>query len=231
MSEPTHSIFDQLDPDWVKKQCEFIIDTFDPTETANSSGKFFHNYETWHFHKSSQLPIVRKFIEIIEQNSEKFEEIYGRECRTDFVLLTRTEDNSEEMCVWHKDKYFLNGQFHISVEGDDGFVVEKDSEIEEITKVPGQVWYLNGTTYYHKITVGSGMRRLELCAPINLRSRYRDGKMLGVDFEDPFRYIDGNNEQYTAYRKWVAEGVEEAIKRGTATNVSVSYAVDPKSVV
>jgi hypothetical protein len=225
MEQPVYTIFDKLDPEWCLDQCREIIEKFPMTEKGNASGKFHDNYFCWHFHRDSQVPIVKKFIEIIDANKEKFEEIYGRECNAQWVSIAYTVDDSKEICVWHKDRYFFDGQYHITVKGNANLAVKHEDEtVENIVLPNGTVWYFNGTRYLHTINVGKGEERFEICCPIN--QKVMTAKIVATS-NDEWKHVDGTNEYYKAMYKKVAQGVEQAVERGTASNKSVHYPVNP----
>lgn len=227
MHGPTHTIFDKLESNWCLEECKQIVQNFPMTESSNSSGKFYHTYKCWHFHKTSQVPIIKTFAENILKHSEEFEKIYNKPLNIDFIVLAYTSNNSEEMSVWHKDRHFMDGQFHISVQGNGNIdVKETEDEIINITVPNGTLWYLNATHYFHKIRPGEGIERFELCAPVNMRPEHRDWKIKAVT-NDKWRHISGDNPEYTKFRKHIAQGVKEAVIRGTASNTSVAYAVNP----
>jgi hypothetical protein len=224
MIGPTHTVFEKLDAEWCLTQCKQIIQTFPITESSNSSGKFFHTYKSWHFHKTSEIPIIKKFSELIMSHQDKFEKIYNKALNIDFIMLAYTEDNSKEMSVWHKDRYFLDGQFHISVQGNGNIDLNNEKDIINISVPNGTLWYLNGSHYYHTIKIGTGIERFELCAPVNMRPEHREWKIKAVP-NDQWKHIDGSNPIYTDFRRHISKGVEEAVARGTASNTSVAYPV------
>jgi hypothetical protein len=226
MVGPTHTIFESLDASWCLDECKKIVKDFPMTESSNSSGKFYHTYKCWHFHKSSNVPIIKKFSESIMMHKTKFEEVYNKELNIDFIVLAYTSDNSEEMSVWHKDRHFMDGQFHISVQGNGNIDVNDNEKVFNVSVPNGTLWYLNATHYFHKICPGTGIERFELCAPVNMRPEHRDWKLKAVS-NDEWRHISGENPEYTNFRKHIAQGVKEAVARGTASNTSVAYAVNP----
>ena len=224
---PTHTIFDKLDPDWCLEQAQWIVNNLPMTETSNSSGKFYHNYRCWHFFKDSEVPIVKEMVRLIQEQAKQFEEIYRRVPIPNFFVLAHTIDDSEEMCVWHKDRYFFNGQYHCTIKGNANISVDDGKEVHNINLPNGTVWYINASEYLHKINTGTGNERFELCAPMNQRPEHVDMKLKGV-VNNKWRYIDGNNEDYNNFRRGIAKGVEEAVKRGTASNTSVAFPTPPE---
>ena len=222
---PTHTIFDSIDPDWCLSECRKIISDLPMTESSNISGKFFHTYKTWHFHKTSQLPIIKAFVEFTEKHREEFEKIYNKPLEIDWIVLAYTSDDSEEMSVWHKDRYYLDGQFHITVQGNANIDIDTGKEKFNLKVPNGTVWYLNATHYYHKICPGNGNERFELCAPVNMRPEIRKWK-LKANPNDRIQLVNGDNEEYMKLKQWLVSGQEEAVKAGTASNISVAYPID-----
>jgi len=224
---PTHTIFNKLNPDWCLEQAQWIVKNIPMTESSNSSGKFFHTYRCWHLHKTSEIPIIKEMNRLIEEQSKQFEEIYNRAPKTDFFILAHTIDDSKEMCVWHKDRYFFNGQYHITIKGNANISVDDGKDIHNIDVPNGTMWYMNGTEYKHKINTGTGTERFELCAPISQRPEHVKVKIKGV-VNNKWKYIDTSSEEYNNFRKKLAEGVEDAVKRGTASNKSVAFPTPPE---
>ena len=103
MVEPTHNTFGKLDAQWCLEQCKYIVNELPRTEKSNASGKFFNTYEQWKFHKSSNLPIMKKFREELEKHLPEWEKIYNRKPRIDFFILAYTKDSSKEISIWHTD--------------------------------------------------------------------------------------------------------------------------------
>lgn len=223
--QPVYTIFDNLDPEWCLEQCRWVTENFPMTEKGNGSGKFHDNYFCWHFHKTSEVPIVKKFVEVMEANVDKFKDIYERDCIPNWISIAYTVDDSKEICVWHKDKYFFDGQYHLTVKGNANIAVKhEDESVENIFLPNGTIWYFNGSRYLHTINQGQGQERFEVCCPINQRTLPQKYHAMS---RDKWKHVDGTNEYYREMYKHVAKGVEEAVKRGTASNKSVHYPVNP----
>lgn len=221
MNKPTHIIVAKLDADWCKAQAKHIIDNLPMSETSNASGKFFHNYQCWHFDKSSELPLISNVNQIIEDNTKKFQTVFDRTPITNFAVMSYVEDSSEEMCVWHKDGHFFNGQYHLTIEGNGDIEVETENGIEVISVEPGTVWYLNGTEYRHKIKPTSGPR-IELCFPMNQLEEDVRIKRECVDPADPNKLLSGDNPKWIELRKQQAEYVRRAVEAGRASNLTIA---------
>ena len=90
---------------------------------------------------------------------KSYQEIYNREPKPFMYRFSYVEDDSEPMCAWHQDRFYFNGQFHCSVQGNGRVEVDNGNEIV-LAEVPnGTVWYLNGTEYRHRIKTGDGNER------------------------------------------------------------------------
>ena len=89
------------------------------------------------------------------------------------------------------------------------------------------MWYLNGTEYKHKINTGTGTERFELLAPVSPRPEHVKIRLKQV-VDNKWKYIDSTSEEYINFRRKLAEGVEDAVKRGTASNTSVAFPTPPE---
>tara|TARA_Y100001963_G_scaffold51182_1_gene71600 strand:+ start:2864 stop:3595 length:732 start_codon:yes stop_codon:yes gene_type:complete len=172
--EPHYVTIGNLDADWCLEQCREIINTCPMYQKANNSQKFFRTYHQYRVYKDSQIPIVKKFVEMVEEFSDTFKETFpNKEYYLSYIYLAHTIDSSEPICVWHKDRAFFDGQFHITVLGN-GNIKIKDGGIESKIKVEnGTVWYMNGTSYLHTIESTEG-ERFELLIPNAPRKRTLD---------------------------------------------------------
>lgn len=222
---PVFTLFDQLDSEWCLDQAKWIIENIPITEYGNASGKFYKNYKTWQFYKDSSIPLVKEVLRVIEENNSKFQKIYGNIPVPNFLVLNQVDDSAEEMCVWHKDRYFFNGQYHCTIKGNGNVLVDMEDGTTQLINLPdGSVWFFNSTEWKHKIQPTSG-ERIEVCLPMDQLEEHVRSKKFAV-VENEYRYMDGNNERYIQARKHAAKAVESAVKAGTASNVSVSYPVD-----
>lgn len=169
MFELPYLPIDKLDPDWCLNQCKYVINNFPIYEKANNSGKFFKTYHTYRFYKDSSIPLIKEFVNIIEKFSNTFLKIYpNKKYYLEYISITHVLDSSKKMCVWHKDKTYFDGQFHITVLGN-GHIKIYENGIESTLKIDnGTVWYMNGSNYLHTIQQTKG-ERFEICAPNALR--------------------------------------------------------------
>ena len=162
MYELPYVSIDELDPTWCLDQCYQIINTCPMFEKANKSGKFFRNYHTYRFYIDSELPIVKKFVEVIDNFSDIFCATYpNKEYYLGYVYLAHTIDSSEKICVWHKDKTYFDGQFHLTVKGNAKIKISIKEEnknylfeLKEKRKFDYETFkYLNKEHYIKKIRV------------------------------------------------------------------------------
>ena len=156
---------------------------------------------------------MKKFREELEKHLPEWEKIYNRKPRIDFFILAYTKDSSKEISIWHTDKYFYDGQFHLTVQGNANIETEK----ETIFLDNGTLWYLNGTTYKHKINSNKeSIERYELCCPIYQHQKHIDTLMTCVKDNTKLVYPNNNFKKMTNTEKL---GVEQSIKEGKASSV------------
>ena len=213
MVEPTHNIFGKLDAKWCLEQCRYIVDKLPRTQVSNTSGKFFNTYEQWQFHKSSNLPIMKKFNEELEKHLPEWEKIYNRKAHINFFNLAYTKDSTKEMSIWHLDRYFYDGQFHLTVQGNANIETEK----ETLWLENGTLWYLNGSIYKHKININNEpIERFELCCPIYQHQKHVDTLMSCVKDDTKLVYPNDEFKKMVTTEKLV---VEKSIKVGKSRSI------------
>ena len=218
---PSHYLFDQIDGEWCLRQCREIISTLPMFERSNTSGKFYRNYECWHFYRDSQLPIIREFLRLCEAHSATFESVFHRPLQVDYIILGYTRDASQEMCIEHKDGFYFDGQMHLTVLGNAQIRIHVTDEKTEHIAVPnGRFWYLNSTRYLHKIVPSSG-ERFELCAAIGYRRDLVE-RLKSAVVEAPSRHLVLKDPELIAYRKRLIGDQIRATKEGRASNQRVA---------
>lgn len=224
-----YTILNRSDAETLKDQAIAVTNQFAESECANSSGKFFNNYRCWHFHKDSSLPLINTAKKLFESEFKLLNEIYRKDFRIDFIILNYVEDSSQEICLWHKDGYFFDGQMHLTILGNGSIEVEVANEEVDYIFVPnGTVWYLNGSQFRHRIRPTLGPR-LEICAPVNQRREDVEIKMNALS-HDEVLLVDGANLEWTKLRREQATYVLRAIEKGKASNSNVaSFSVDPRN--
>jgi len=198
--EPTYTNISNFDADWCLDQCYQIINTCPIFEKSNNSGKFFRNYHTYRFYIDSEIPIIKKFVETLNNFSEIFCTTYpDKQYYLGYVYLAHTINSNEKICVWHKDKTYFDGQFHITVKGNAKIKVQDGSIESKIYVDNGTVWYLNGSKYLHTIESSDG-ERFELLAPNAPRKRGLDLWKNGAS-NTPERWINPQDPDIINNRK------------------------------
>ena len=217
---PTHITIGSIDPDYALTETKKILENFPMTERSNACGKFHRNYCTWQFHISSNLPIIKEINQIIF-GDKSYQEIYNREPKPFMYRFSYVEDDSEPMCAWHQDRFYFNGQFHCSVQGNGRVEGDNGDEIV-LAEVPnGTVWYLNGTEYRHRIKTGDGNERYEIV--ITNDEREYDANMKLQFLTGPERRIDIHNPLYEKYNEECIADIKDSLKRN---NFSGSYVAE-----
>lgn len=217
--------FDMLDPQWCLDQAESIISKYPYSERSNVSGKFFKNYQGWIFHKTSSLSLIQTFGKFCQKYADSFKEQFSKKLEVEFIRLNLVEDASEEICIWHKDGYFFDGQMHLTVLGNACVEVQNNNKIEFLHFPNGTFWYLNGSRYYHRIVPTKG-RRIEICAPISPR-RESVKIMKKALVKSPEKRVDGNNSELLVLQRKYVHYILKAIENKKASNLEVAdFCVD-----
>ena len=225
-NRPSHHILETLSQDNLIHEAQQIIDTLPPTERANSSGKFYKNYTCWHFHRSSKNKLIHLFFESIERNKKYFSKIYNKSVDVHFCSLFYVEDSSQEICLWHKDGYFHDGQFHLTILGNANVEIQVNEKKELLLMDTGTVWYLNGSEVLHRVKPTQGPR-IEICAPLNSRKESLQANYEAISFGET-KLLDGTNLNFTNWRREQAEYVMNSVRLKKASNLKIAdFAVPP----
>jgi hypothetical protein len=228
MKGPIEREFGYIDSAFALNEANAIVNNYPLTEKSNSSGKFYKTYNCWHFHKTSQNPLISAFVRSASSSFDYLESIFKKKFSLEFVILTEVLCIGEPISLWHKDGYFFDGQLHLTILGNAGIEVEDDhGQVSNIHKNNGTLWYLNGSHYRHRVSAIQS-RRLELCAPNNqLIDDIQIKKMAIIDHQ--LGLLDGNNKAWLELRKQQAKHVLKAIENKTASNLMVGdFSVDPR---
>ncbi len=225
MSNPvkTHYNFGQLDPETCLNQAQKIVEEFEPSQRGNNSGKLYENYWVYYFHKSSELTLIQNFKLLIEANIDNLKTQFNKEFSIEFICLTYCMDSSYPMCVGHRDDYFFDGQFHLTILGNGNIQIldEKNEKPMGIISQPnGTAWYCNGSEFYHTIKPTSGPR-FELLAPNRIRTEYF-GPMRSAVREDKMMWLDGTDPAWTEDRRRIRKGVLEDAASGRSYNTKLA---------
>lgn len=178
MNYPTHLILNKMDPTWALNQSKDIIKNLPLTQSGSASGKFSYQYHQYMFHKSSQHPLIKKFVNYCHSSISIASKVYEREFSIEWIYLAHCSNPREQMSIPHKDGRWMNGQFHLTILGESDIKVWKNSnpwedenEVGEDLIIPnGTIWYLNGSEVWHTINAHPPEKeigRLELLAPVN----------------------------------------------------------------
>lgn len=168
MTLPTHKKFGKLDPEFCIDQAHWIMKNIPCMEQGEIS-------RVWRFHRSSELPLIREALKHIEKCAVGFDKVFGRTPNPTFFVFTETLKDREET-VWFKDKVSW-GQFHFAISGGSNVLIDNGSKIKNIKVDNGSAWYLNSSSYMHRINEMEGAERLELYAPLNQTKVYIDDHM------------------------------------------------------
>lgn len=188
-------------------------------EFSNGSGKFYGTYQTWHFHKSSNHPLIRSFADAAEKYAPEFERIYKKKLNIEFISLAYTPDASRPLCIRHKDGFFFDGQLHLTILGNSHIIVEDPNE-KVLTFDNGTFWYLNGSEYFHTIQPTHG-ERFELLAPVNQRPEDVAAKKICIS-DAPERYLDSTHPGWISLRSRQIEHVRQAVIHKRASNLQIA---------
>ncbi len=218
--EPTHLNFSELDPAWCLSEAREIIHKIPLFQKSNGSGKFFSNYWSWHFHKDSQQPLIKKFVASLLEQQDIFQKTFGRPLDLNFIHLSYVEDAAQETCIFHRDGYFWNGQCHLTILGNANIEVQNENETETLIQKNGRLWYLNGTKYLHRIKPTFG-ERFELLAPVSERPEDVQAKLACVT-NTPEQWCDSSHPSWLELRARQVNYVKQSIQAGRASNLSVA---------
>jgi hypothetical protein len=218
----THLNLNKMDPQWALQEAERMMAFHPVSERANASGKFYRNYQCWHFHKNSSWPLIKEFAQQLEFSREAFTQNFTKPMNYEFVILSLVDGGGLEVCNFHRDGYFFDGQLHLTILGQANIEVLHDDNLTELLRPQdGTIWYLNGSQYYHRV-VPPLTRRIELCAPLNQLPKDVEIKMRAVRKEDGKMWVDGNNQDWIDLRKQQINYVKEAVQRRTASNLNIA---------
>ena len=164
---------------------------------------------------------VKCLVSSLENSAPKFESVFGKKLDIEFINLSYVEDSSNEVCLWHKDGYFFDGQFHLTVLGNSQIeVVTANGENLLLSKVNGTVWYLNGSSYYHKVKSGSGPR-VEILVPQSPISSLREMRKRCISNTKEM-YLNPFREEWKISRQRAINKIEESVHQGKASNLQIA---------
>jgi hypothetical protein len=221
-SEPHSTFLGEIDPDFALENAHWIRKNIPLYDLSNTSGKFYRNYESYAFWKDSSQPLIKAFVESIIGNEKDFHFRHKKRLDLSFIYLSYVKDSSESICIKHKDGYWWDGQFHLTIQGNSNIEIEEGSLTSIITAKPGSIWYLNSSNYLHKIaTTNCTSERFELLAPCGFREESRILHEQATTSTTE-RWIDSTHEAMVAHRKAAMEHMDRALKNKTASNLDVA---------
>ncbi len=236
----SHLVLDSISSEWAKSQAASIVENIPMTQTGSASGKFFKSYQQFLFHHSSSHPLIAKFRDTLFSNRLRFEATYNRPLQIEWIYLSYIQDPSENSCIPHRDGYWMNGQAHLTIQGNSGIRVwdedpydNPNAKFEDLNFENGTVWYLNGTELHHSILTTScqdrrtNLPRIELLAPVepkNLEGYTECLSPCSLKFIDPF------HDKWKQIKEKQAMRQQEAFQLGKASAPgSVGFANLPES--
>ncbi len=234
LNQPLYSKISHLPETKVVSWAREIIDTYNPTDFGNNSGKFFSNYEVYWFHKSSNLPLIKYFLNSLKNYEDEFEKVYGTKLELNLLMLTHIRDASQPSCIFHRDGYFWDGIFHLSILGNSKIEysdehkcpLESTTDAKTLSFPNGSIWFFNSSKIYHRIGLQTG-ERIELCAPRLMREDYvnrslKDYKMKADGF------LDGTNKGWLENKAIAKKHILSAAEANRASNNTITRFVDDK---
>ncbi|MEO0335325.1 MAG: hypothetical protein AAF202_02970 [Pseudomonadota bacterium] len=218
---------DKTDPIRALDLAKSLISKYDVTQCGSASGKFSHDYSQYLFHKSSDVPLIKEFVERVESHLGSLQQEYNRPFHIEWIYLTRTLKPQKEFCIPHKDGYWMDGQIHLTIQGEANIEVwsgggspyEDEKAEPELLQMPnGTIWYLNGSNYWHNAkTLEAELPegRIELLAPVNPHGteEYHDCLLPG-----PEKRIDTNCENWKRIKMRHIQLEKEAQQDGSSSS-------------
>jgi len=219
--KPGAFYIEKLDAGFALEQARWIKNNIPLFEEANGSGKFYSNYKTYSFWHDSQIPIIRQFVDAIFSKRDSFKKTFERDITLSSIYMSYVERGDEEICVWHKDGYWWNGQFHLCILGNSNILIKDESLQMHVQAEAGTVWYLNSTEYYHKILSSWPGERFELLAPCNYREDCTARRIQGVT-AGPERWMDRNHPAIIEDTRIAVEYMKQSFSAGKASSNRVA---------
>ena len=197
-----------------EKQCRDIFKAFPPSAVGTSSGKFSKHYTVWQFYKDSQLPLIKETIALLEKAKKEFLRAFPYKVFSyQFVQITRCLDGRKQLSTPHKDGYWYDGQFHLTVLGNGNISIwpgprESQADKQLIWLENGTFWYLNGSRYYHTInryarpTNHKAYERIEVLIPLDSHGNQKEkDKLKSAASKDKNRFFYPDNKKFIKLKK------------------------------
>lgn len=195
-----------VDYNWAKEQCRYIVNSCSSVRGPVYSSSlrqsvFSQDYQSFIFHKSSELPIVKMFVDFIEKEKSSFYRFFPEhKWGFEFVYLTYVQDASKDYSSKIIDSVFFNGTWHMTIQGHSHIeVFPYQSEKSELLYFnPGTLWFHNGGAFPHRIKpTPHPTERFEMIAMWNLapevaehqRKRVVNDRLKSVQLTEDERHI------------------------------------------
>ena len=222
MKEDYFSIFDKIDPVWAQEQAKEIIETMPRFQRGVTTAKFYNNYETWKFVRGSTHPLIEKFFNLVDEHKDTFRKLYNRECNVHVCRLTYVQNASEEISVWHKDGKYLNGNMHLTINGNCNLLIRDEEKCVTHLQVPnGTYFFFNATEYQHTVKPTSG-ERIEATGFIDEYQASIDAYYAAAA-DHPYKLCDKNHPAWIAWEFKVYDYMKKSFADGKA---SAEYPAD-----
>lgn len=192
-----HHVFCEqaVDPQWAVQECLQIRDKCVGIPAPCYSvpySSFKSDYVSYVFHRDSRLPLIRKFVELIEENKKDFLSIFPQASwGFEFIGMMYVQDASKKFCEPHRDSVFFAGTWHLTVQGYGNIMLYPEkSEPTLLRFKSGTLWFLDSGKVVHQIIpTAQSLERFELVVMWNLapeiaahqRERIIDNYTMNVD--------------------------------------------------
>ena len=213
--EDYFTIFDKIDPNWAQEQAKDIFDTMPRFQRGVGTAKFYDNYEMWYFVRGSKHPLIKKFFELGDEHNERFKHLYGREINVHVCRLTYVRDASKEIGVWHQDGHYLNGNTHLTIEGNSNLLIKDEEYITHLQVPNGTYFFFNATEYQHLVKATSG-ERIEACGFIDEQQSSVDALYAAAE-DHPYKLCDRDHPAWVQQRNEVYKYMKASFEEGRAS--------------
>ena len=198
----------------MKTNAEIFLKLFLPAQLEILREKFSKHYVVWQFHKDSQTPLIKEIINLMKQSRKSFQEAFpSKRFSYQFVQIAHCLDSRNVISIPHRDGYWYDGQFHLTVLGNANVSVwpgERESKIGKklLWFENGSFWYLNGSKYYHTInkysrpTKNNIYERIEILIPLDGIGNQKEKEELAESAsKDKDRFFYPDNTKFIQLKK------------------------------
>ena len=215
----------------IENLCQNVFKNFPETTIGNASGKFSKHYEVWQFYKDSQVPLIQEVVNLVEQSKKDFCKAFSNKIFSyQYVQIVRNKDCRNLLCIPHKDGYWFDGQFHLTVLGNANISIwsggrESAKNKQSLWFENGSFWYINSSEYYHTInqyfqpTKNNKYERIEILIPLNGEGNQKDEqKIVGCVSNDKDRFFYPDNPRFIELKKTQIQYVLNSYKNNKASS-------------